>query len=176
MSSRQYVPPPHKRKNIRIAIVVGILIIIFAVPPIRTGVRRGISAIGLSISRVTHGTGAWFASIGTDLRSKHVLTDENTALQDEVDELNTKLASYNALMSENADLESAMGRNDSARFTLAAVIAKPPHSIYDTMLIDGGTNAGLAVGQIVYANGVTPIGAISQVLSSSATVSGKRPE
>ena len=63
-----------------------------------------------------------------------------------------------------------MGRATDIQFTLAAVLAKPPESLYDTLLIDGGSNLGFTSGQVVYANGETPIGTIEQVFSSSAIV------
>lgn len=170
MSSRQFVPSPNKRKTTRIVIIVVILGIIFAVPFMRRSFRSGVSTIGLSIGRVTHSIGSWFGSLGTAVRSKYALEAENNALEAEIGELNARLTSYNAVAGENADLKKILGRTDHAEFTLAAVIEKPPHSIYDTLVIDGGAKANLSVGQLVYANGETPIGFIQEVRSATAIV------
>ena len=50
------------------------------------------------------------------------------------------------------------------------MLEKPPHSAYDTLLIDGGASAGFAAGETVYAGGDTPIGTIQEVAASSALV------
>lgn len=69
------------------------------------------------------------------------------------------------------DLENLLGdRVDPPKGILAGVIAKPPQSPYDALLIDQGTDAGVAVGAQVTSNGGIPIGKIASVTARSARV------
>lgn len=170
MSSRQFVPARNKNKGIRIAVVAAVLILIFTIPVTRSAVKSAVHAIGMTVARSTHAVGGWFSGIGTMVRSKYAIENENTNLKVQIEELTARLSERDMLARENADLKQTLGRTNSAHFILAAVIAKPPHSIYDTLIIDGGTSIGLSVGQIVYANGETPIGFIQAVTANTATV------
>jgi cell shape-determining protein MreC len=167
---RQFAPTHTKTRRLRAAAIIIALGIIFAIPAVRGALRHGVSIIGLGISRSTHSVGGWFSGIATTIRSKHSLEAENIAQKAQIEELITRLTEHDQLARENADLKAAMGRNETHHFTLASVLAKPPHSIYDTLIIDGGSKVGFTVGQIVYANGETPIGRIEQVLAWSAIV------
>ena len=167
---RQFSPTHTKTRRLRIAGAIIVLVAIFAVPAIRTTLHRGVSMIGLGISGATHGVGGFFGSIATDLRFKHSLVAENAAYKAQIEELTTRLVTNTQLARENAELKASMGRTETPHFTLAAVIAKPPHSAYDTMIIDGGSASGFAAGQTVYANGETPIGTIDTVMKHSAIV------
>lgn len=168
--SRQFAPTHTKARRLRIAAVVVVIIAIFAVPVIRTSLRHGVSAFGLSITKGANSIGGWFGSIGTAVRTKHSLEAENIQLKAKVDELTAQLAERDQLARDNAELRVAMGRKEIHHFTLAAVIAKPPHSIYDTLIIDGGASLGFVEGDIVYADGETPIGTIGRVMPNSAIV------
>ncbi len=167
---RQFAPTHTKTRQLRVIGALLFLVIIFAIPTVRSVTRRSVSAVGITIARSTHAIGGLFVTIGTTVRSKYSLANENDALKAQVSELNARLAQSDQTARENVNLKSAMGRNESAHFILATVIEKPPHSLYDTLVIDGGSSVGFSVGQIVYANGETPIGSIEQVLPSTAIV------
>lgn len=168
--SRQFVPAHSAARRGRFVVVAIVLIALFAIPQTRSGIRHGVAAIGTSIARAAHSVGGFFGSLTTAVRSKQSLLSENENLKSTIEELNVRLGERDQLARENADLKASMGRSENVHFTLAAVLGKPPHSVYDTLLIDGGTNVGLAVGQAVYANGETPIGTIAQALPNSALV------
>lgn len=154
----------------RLAVILVLVAIVFAVPPLRNGLRRSVSIVGTGIGHVTHSVGGFFGSIGTGIRSKNRLAEENAALRAEVSRLTAKTASEDVLAQENAELKAAMGRTENGVFVLAAVLGKPPHSVYDTLLVDGGAKAGISVGQTVYAGGETPIGTVAEVMPLSAVV------
>lgn len=170
MTPRQFVPAPNRNKRFRVVAIGILLALMLAVPVIRRGMRTSLNAVGTTVAKGTHGVGGWLASIGTNFRSKAALESENTAQKREIDELGTRLAERDTLARENAELKASLGRSDGERFTLAAVISKPPHSVYDTLIIDGGSAAALALGQVVYANGEIPIGAIAEIFPHSAVV------
>lgn len=169
-SHRQFTPAHTKSRRLRVAIIVVVLVALFAVPVIRKGVRTATATVGLGIAHATHSVGGIFSWLGTSIRTKHSLENENTQLKAQVAELTTRVIERDSLARENADLKAAMGRAGAMHFTLASVVGKPPHSLYDTLLIDGGTASGFLVGQTVYASGETPIGTIESVLPHSAIV------
>ena len=53
---------------------------------------------------------------------------------------------------------------------LAAILAKPNQSIYDTLIIDAGTKQGIKAGEVVFALGNLPIGRIGEVYQNSSKV------
>jgi cell shape-determining protein MreC len=167
---RQFVPAHTKTRRIRIVAILVAIAAIFMVPFLRSAVTGGAATVGTGIGRGANSVGGFFASLRTSVRTKHALLDENAALKIQNADLVAKLLSRDTLVRENAELKAIMGRSEGVQFTLAAVLEKPPHSVYDTLVIDGGESAGFVVGQTVYANGETPIGAIGSVAARSAIV------
>ena len=170
-NTRQYVPSSNKNKRVKIILLVIALVIIFSVPVVRRTVRTGVNTIGTTVGRGTNSVGGAFASFTSHFRAKSTLTAENENLKGQLQELTASLSDRNLLARENADLKALMGRRDTVpQLTLASILEKPSHSIYDTLLIDGGEATGFAVGQVVYALGGVPIGAISETHARSAVV------
>lgn len=165
---KQYVP---RRRRYPALIVVGVLLVVLlTVPVTRNGIRKGVGAFGMSVLRGTNAFGGWFKGIGSTLRFKSSLVEENSLLKGQLATLGARLAERDQLARENEELKAQMGRAVNIKFTLAAVLAKPPESLYDTLIVDGGESTGFTVGQVVYANGETPIGTIEQVMPDSAVV------
>jgi len=81
------------------------------------------------------------------------------------------MADYNTILDENTKLKDAMSRRaNNAPMILAAVLAKPNHSLYDTLIIDVGINQGVQVGERVFASGNIPVGRIAEVEKDSSKV------
>ncbi len=167
---RQFVPAHTRSRRTRTIVIVLAVAALFLISPVRRGVKQGTGVIALGVARVTHGVGDWFIGIGTTIRSKHSLEAENESLKAQVSDLTAQVAERNQLAMENDALKTAMGRANGAHFILASVLEKPPHSVYDTIVIDGGTDVGIAVGQTVFAYGETPIGTVADVSAGSAIV------
>lgn len=80
------------------------------------------------------------------------------------------LADREALMKENEELKSRLGRDPNVPRVLAGVILRPPATPYDTLVIDAGFREGLARGDAVSAGGTTMIGVVSELYANSARV------
>lgn len=81
---------------------------------------------------------------------------------------NEQLANENAaLANENQALSQKVAAMDSLgpAGVVAGVVARPPESPYDTLVLAGGKNAGIALGMEVFGNGGVPLGVISSVLA-----------
>jgi len=94
-----------------------------------------------------------------------------------INELQTTLESYDAqittaklLAQENEQLKTELGRFASIDGVLAHVVTLPNRSIYDTFVIDAGTEQKLLVGQTVYAFGTIALGTVTDVAADHATV------
>lgn len=80
------------------------------------------------------------------------LSRENAALASENQALVEKEASVNALLSAVPSRTAGI---------LAGVVARPPESPYDTLVLDAGEDAGVAVGQEAFGEGGVPLGVVS---------------
>ncbi|HUY05423.1 MAG TPA: rod shape-determining protein MreC [Candidatus Paceibacterota bacterium] len=91
--------------------------------------------------------------------SNETLASENAALASENQALQTKLADLSALTADKA-----------APGVLAGVVAHPPESPYDTLVLAAGGKEGVALGMEAFAAGGVPIGMVSSVLADFSRV------
>ncbi len=76
-----------------------------------------------------------------------------------------------ALLARINSLTELLGTTTpSIRGIVANVIARPPESPYDMLIIDAGTKVGSAVGDVVIAQGGIPIGTINEVSTYASRV------
>lgn len=96
---------------------------------------------------------------------------ENERLADE----NAALASENsALAAKAADLSALFGASAKERTkdlgVLAGVVARPPESPYDTLVLAAGKNDGIALGMEAFGIGGVPLGVVSSVTDDFSRV------
>ncbi|MBK5215775.1 MAG: hypothetical protein JJE53_03145 [Candidatus Pacebacteria bacterium] len=105
-------------------------------------------------------------------RSKASITKENHLLIEEISDKKLSMIDYQILKNDVDKLKEILGRipvnND---FILGNILAKPNHSLYDTLIIDIGSDLKLKKGSQVYASGNIPIGNIADVYDSTSLVS-----
>jgi cell shape-determining protein MreC len=92
------------------------------------------------------------------------LMNENAALASENQTLFQKLANISALSGSQT-----VGKNVPTGI-LAGVVARPPESPYDTLVLAAGENEGVALGQEAFGAGGVPIGVVSSVLADFSRV------
>lgn len=125
-----------------------------ALAPI-AGAREGVTASG----------GGIFSAFS----SKASLAAEVAALKEQLASSSIELADRDLLYAENLQLKERLGRHaSSTRSLLATVIMRPPGTPYDTLMLDVGTDDGVAVGDLVSAGGSVYIGKISQAYPSAS--------
>jgi cell shape-determining protein MreC len=118
-----------------------------------------------SATFVTNESHAFFASFGNTAElalQNEALADENTALMNENQTLSQKAADLEALLSAPAG--GKVGE------VLAGVVARPPESPYDTLVLNAGERAGVSTGMEVFGTGGVPIGVVSSVTADFARV------
>ncbi len=109
--------------------------------------------------RTTHVLNTFFGSLTekTDLAARNLaLLEENAALLNENQVLKAQL-------SEAAQVDPEEG-------AVARVVARPPQSPYDTLIVALGAGSGVSVGMEAFAPGGVPVGVVEQVLGSFASV------
>jgi cell shape-determining protein MreC len=111
------------------------------------------------------------ASVGNafaGLGNPAVLAAQNSALKSQV----LTLQNQNAILTARAqDLTKLLGGQTNAGSNiLAGVLARPPLSPYDTLVVAAGTSAGVVTGAPVFAEGGIPVGIIKSTTNTSATV------
>jgi cell shape-determining protein MreC len=103
--------------------------------------------------------------------SNQSLAAENALLRRELASSSVLLLDRSLLLAENADLKARLNRTPAGfKTTLAAVLLQPPRTPYDTLVIDVGKSAGVALGDYVAAGGSVYIGKVSEVYASAARV------
>ena len=161
-----------RKKIFKIAWGVFIFIILFY---FRAGVWSGLAGITEVVFHpglVLGGSiGEKFRNVGSYFVSKNYLYNQNQKLQAEVSADDARMANYDSVVSDEADLQATFGRKDAkVNMTLAAILAEPNQSLYDTLLIDAGTLQGIKTGDMVFALGDVPIGRVDLVYDNSAKV------
>ena len=147
------------------AVVVGVALVIFILRLAAPGALIALAAplwrVGSSVSGATGGLFAVFHDRAT-------LEHERTAALAQVESLSEQNA---ALAAKTADLSRLLGsRTESTDTILAGVLARPPTSVYDTLVVDQGSDAGVLAGAVVYGPGGVPAGTVASVTRASARV------
>lgn len=162
----------NKNRPIKIMVAIVVVIILFL---FRSWMFDGFSYVSTSIFRPLLSSGGSIRvklrSLGAYLSSKSSLYNENVSLKAEIEASATDRANYASVVKENSDLKELLGRRIEAHNkTLATILAKPNQSPYDTLLIDIGSDAGVVVGNKVFAFGNIPIGRIAEVYPHTSKV------
>jgi cell shape-determining protein MreC len=89
---------------------------------------------------------------------------ENTALANENQALQQKAASVSALIGTPGSSRTAISG------ILAGVVARPPESPYDTLVLAAGSQEGVILGMEAFGGGGVPLGAVSAVMDDFSRV------
>ena len=155
-------------------IILGVFILLFILY-FRSPIFKGLSFTSHIIFRpviilgngIKNSTSNFFGS----LAFKSSLIKENENLKAQIDESQADRANYASVLDENIKLKEILGRKkENTNFILSAVLEEPNRSVYDTLLIDVGTNQGIVANQKVFALGDVPIGYVAEVYPSSSKV------
>jgi cell shape-determining protein MreC len=157
---------PKSRNRVWIStwIVVGILLVAAI---IKYGAPF-ISVPSMKVGSFIHD--ASVATVGI-FASKNSIEIENQKLKNQLTEVQVAIDRDKLLIQENSDLKELLGRHDKNPSILATVLAKPPMSLYDTVVVDVGTSDNVAVGDKVFAFGFVPIGTVSTTFPHTSTIS-----
>lgn len=151
-------------------IVLICIIVLIVAPLIFPPVGSIFRSILRPLATVGRGIGSGFESLGAYFGSKSHMEKRNRELESEITELRVKLLDRDILAKENSALQEVLNRKVSESFTLARVLIKPNRSLYDTLIVDIGTNGNIRQGSRVFAYGNVPIGVVSAVDAKTSLV------
>ncbi|MFA6295321.1 MAG: rod shape-determining protein MreC [Candidatus Paceibacterota bacterium] len=97
-----------------------------------------------------------------------LLNNEN--LRRQILDANVRLETIKNVEKENEELRSLLNRASTTPKTLAAVLARPPYSAYDVLVIDIGSEYNLSTSSKVYADGGVLIGRVADISKDSSKV------
>lgn len=161
-----------KQKVNRISIIVLLIVFLFY---FRVGILSNLSKAAHFVFRpvlvLGNNIGNSFSDIGLIFHNRKALTEENNNLKIKLTEQDLIMANYNTILDENLKLKEIMDRKkNDISMILATILAKPNHSLYDTLIIDVGLDDGVQIGQKVFVRGNIPIGKIAEVEKNSSKV------
>jgi rod shape-determining protein MreC len=159
-----------RKKIIRNVIGFGIFLILCAVG-LLTYSGKLFNSIGRPIWKTQKVITDDIGALGYMVRTKSSIYKENENLIQENENLKVSMVDYQILKNENDQLKELLGRLPAnPPFILANILAKPNRSVYDSIIIDVGSDNGLVIGNRVYADAKVPIGEISKIYSNTSLV------
>lgn len=159
-----------RRRRIRAALAMGVAVVVGALV-VRLPFPRVISGVALAIAepfaQSIRMVGKWGLRLNEVRHSTQRLAQENLQLRDENVTLKLLLIDARRQKKEYEALVAfvPMVRADTI---VAGVLVRPPASLYDTLILDRGLDAGVVKGDAVLAVGGVAIGSIEDVFSHSA--------
>jgi cell shape-determining protein MreC len=160
-----------KRKKLTLIIGVFILILLLSIFGLFKGLGGFLHKIGGTLWKTEVATTNAIDNIGYVVRTKKSVFQENENLKNKNTELESKMLDYTLVQKENEDLKILLGRlPEKNDFILANIISKPNRSLYDTIVIDIGSDKNIVEGAVVFANAEFPIGKITKVYQATALV------
>lgn len=160
------------KKYVVIVLSLGILITIGAVwgEVISKNMTSALHSAAVPFWRGGDNSAQYATTFFSLLQSKQDLVKENQELEERIGEMRTKEVVAKELRAENERLKTLLDRSGGRDAVGAVILAHPPQSPYDTMVIDVGVENEVQTGDRVYAHGDIPIGEIVAVNEHSSIV------
>ncbi len=122
-------------------------------------------------SGVDSGANALLTETRLALRTKRSLATENESLHTQITEWEAREAYVRVLEDENTSLRALLSyHTDKPVPQVARVIGKPSENLYNRIILDQGTDAGIAVGDHVGIYGTMLLGTVLSVSDRTAVV------
>lgn len=157
------------RKTIFVTVVFVIIIIIqIFFPRFLIGI---ISMFGLPIMKTEVSISDSLSGITNITNSKKEILEENEKLRLNIDALKYSINRADLLELENLQLKELLGRSQKdKKIVLATVLARPPQTAYDSLIVDVGSEHGVKVGDRVRVQGSITLGTVSEVYENMSKV------
>ena len=148
-----------------VALVVSLFIlgVRFAAPNLFWQAIAPVFRASDAVTAISHSFFGSFSNAAALAAESERLTAENTALASENQALLQKVSDVSALLGVSGIQKNIPG-------ILAGVVARPPASPYDTLVLAAGTNEGVALGMEAFGEGGVPLGIVSSVRADFSRV------
>ncbi|MCC6520964.1 rod shape-determining protein MreC [Candidatus Nomurabacteria bacterium] len=163
-----------KQKLRRVLIVIVVTLFCAGIFVYYAPIARGLSWFGVTITRPLWSVRNTVANktflFKEHFRFKSSLIKENELLKSELAEKESFLADYASVLAENIKIKSLLGRTNTESTILGTILVKPNRSVYDTLILDIGSDDGVRVDTKVYVDGIIYVGDITSVTDKTARV------
>lgn len=147
-----------------VALALTLLLVLFSAP-----IRQSLHLVMRPLWLGNQAASAAVGAVPEALTSKAALREALASAKERLLQADVALRRYGIIEAENRNLKALLGRQVYHETVLAAVLARPAVTPYDTLIIDAG--AGLVeVGDRVVVEGSIVIGTISAVHERTAQV------
>ncbi|MFZ2048964.1 MAG: rod shape-determining protein MreC [Minisyncoccia bacterium] len=130
------------------------------------GVIRTVTPAWLAENFVVQG----FSNFFNLVHSKQFLINENNTLRARIASDELALSAYGGLENQNNLLLETYGRGQRNNYIAATVLVRPPKTIFDSIIVDAGSNQNVRVDNLVLVPEGAVIGIVSEVFSNNARV------
>ncbi|HVW71711.1 MAG TPA: rod shape-determining protein MreC [Candidatus Paceibacterota bacterium] len=144
-----------------VLVAVVVLVLRVALPGVLVSVAAPLWQLSAAAESAFHAGTVSFASPAKLQSELDAATAENVALTNQNKTLAAQIIDLQKLLGSRSDVPPAL---------LASVIARPPESPYDTLVVDQGSHATVAPEALVTGPGGVPVGKVASVNASSARV------
>lgn len=145
---------------IALLVVILMLVLRVLVPNFFLSISAPLFRLGNVTTERTHAVLSIFGNT-----SSLTLKNENLISQNQI------LAAKNRALTDNIlNLSSRTSASAISKGIIAEVVARPPMSVYDVLVVAAGSTQGVTLGMEAFGNGGVPLGVVSAVMSDFARV------
>ena len=163
-----------RRRTIAFTVLLAVTLVLmaFSANPVVRDVQGGIGFAFRPIQGALDGIASNIAAVGTAIADIDRLRQDNASLRSENEQLSTENARLEEIRRENEQLTALLQLRAGFDYQTAAatVISRESSEFRRVVTIDKGTDAGIAVGDVVIAAGGALAGRVTDVGSGAATV------
>lgn len=167
----------HRRDNFLFArkyrafvVLVAVTALALLYAPVRNTVTQAVYTIAPKAWGAGDASFRAWNSFMANFRAKDALVAENDALRSDVSRMQAQVLDRNLLDEKVNKLEEVLGRAQADNRVVAYVLAGPGLSPYDTLVVDAGTDNGVAAGNTVVYAGSGVIGEVVEVTAASSKI------
>lgn len=137
---------------------------------VRDGINIVASAVASPFFFVRHYIETSSDTVPAFLRSQNELISQIRSLEAEIESEKGREVYYGVIKEENDELRGLFHGSSTTPEILSGVIARPPFTPYDTLILDRGKDAGIVEGAPVYYGKGLALGYIHTVSSQTSVV------
>ncbi|MBI5078048.1 MAG: hypothetical protein HZB11_01605 [Candidatus Yonathbacteria bacterium] len=157
-----------KHRAFVVLIVVSALALFYA--PVRNALTQAVYTVAPGVWGIGKASSSAWNSFITNFLVKDALVAENDLLRSDVSRMQAQVLDRNLLGEKVNKLEEALGRAQEDNRVVAYVLAGPGLSPYDTLIVDAGTDNGVALGNTVVYAGSGVIGEVVEVTLATSKI------
>ncbi len=144
-----------------LALALLALVLRIALPGVFTTILTPAFTLSNALANKSHNFFSSFSDAAALSTQNEQLVNQNHTLSSENQALTAKIVDLTELLG---------GARTPVRSVVAGVLARPPASPYDTLVVGAGSDEGVAIGMKAFGAGDVPLGIVTTVTASSARV------